>query len=278
MTEQRALLDRRAWQHFKRHVRILIHSEVGGRALGLFALLIAIAIGVNGLSVVNSYVARDFMTAIANRDQAGFIRYALVWLGVFAGATVVSVVSRFIEQRLGLLWRRFQTARGLRLYASHRIYLHVGESDEIGNPDQRLTDDVKSFSATTLSFVLELTNSALTILAFSGVLWSISPLLLGVAVLYAGLGSSLTILIGRPLIRLNFDQLDKEANLRAELIHFRENAHAIALSRRESTLARRMLHRLDELVENLVKLIAVNRNVGFLTTFYNWSSRSFRLC
>ena len=92
MAEQQILLDRRTWRNFKRHVQILVRSEVGGRALGLFALLIAFALGINGLNVVNSYVARDFITAISHRDHAGVIRYALVWLSVFAGATVVSVI------------------------------------------------------------------------------------------------------------------------------------------------------------------------------------------
>ena len=37
-------------------------------------------------------------------------------------------------------------------------------------------------------------NAALTVVAFSGVLWTISPLLFGVAVGYAALGTLLTIL------------------------------------------------------------------------------------
>ena len=65
-------------------------------------------------------------------------------------------------------------------------------------------------------------NSAFTIVAFSEVLWTISPLLFGVAVLYAAGGSLFTIVLGRPLIRLNYDQLDKEASFRSGLIHVRE--------------------------------------------------------
>ena len=53
---------------------------------------------------------------------------------------------------------------------------------------------MRAFSRwTTLSFVLMALNSALTILAFSGVLWSISPLLFVVSVAYAACGSFLTI-------------------------------------------------------------------------------------
>jgi len=106
--------------------------------------------------------------------------------------------------------------------------------------------------------------------AFSGVLWSISPLLFIVAVLYAACGSYLTIVLGRPLVRLNYDQLDKEANFRSSLIHIRENAEALVLARREERLAARLLQRLDEVVDNFRRIIGINCRVGFFTTGYNW--------
>jgi ABC-type uncharacterized transport system fused permease/ATPase subunit len=60
-------------------------------------------------------------------------------------------------------------------------------------------------AATTLSFVLMATNSVFTILSFSGVLRSISPGLFLVSVLYAAVGSYLTIKLARPLVKLNSD-------------------------------------------------------------------------
>ncbi len=263
-------LDRQAWHRFKRHVRLLVHSEMGGRALGMFAALIAFLVVINGLNVVNSYVGRDFMTAIAERDRSGFIRFALLWISVFAASTVVSVISRFMEERLGLLWRTFLAGRAVRIYAAHRVYFHLREHGDVGNPDQRIADDVKSFTVTTLSFALMLVNSSFTIVAFSGVLWSISPLLMTVAVLYAALGSYYTFRLGRPLVQLNFDQLDKEANFRSSLIYLKENADAVALTRREVPLTRGLIARLDDLAANFRVLIGVNRKVGFFTTFYNW--------
>ncbi|QSA97829.1 ABC transporter ATP-binding protein/permease [Methylococcus sp. EFPC2] len=263
-------LDRRAWERFQRHVSLLVRSEEGGKALTLFALLIAFLFGINGLNVVNSYVGRDFMTAIAERDRAGFIQYALVWIGVFAAITVVSVISRYAEERMALLWRVFLAQRTVHRYTGNRLYFHMLERPDIGNPDQRISEDIKAFTTSTLSFALMLINSSFTVVAFSGVLWSISPLLLLVAVIYAALGSYFTIRLGRPLMRLNFDQLDKEANFRSSLIYLRENADAVALTGREGPLTRKLLQRLDELAENLRTLIGINRNVGFFTTFYNW--------
>jgi putative ATP-binding cassette transporter len=101
-------------------------------------------------------------------------------------------------------------------------------------------------------------------------LWSISPQLFVVVVSYAVLGSFLTIALGRALVRLNYDQLDKEANFRADLVHVRENAESIALARREGRLRIRLLRHLEDLVANFRRIIVVNRNLGFFTTGYNW--------
>jgi vitamin B12/bleomycin/antimicrobial peptide transport system ATP-binding/permease protein len=113
-------------------------------------------------------------------------------------------------------------------------------------------------------------NSAFTILAFSGVLWTISPPLFGVAVLYAAGGSLVTFLFGRPLIKLNYDQLDREASFRSGLISLRNNAQAIVTARDADSQMAPLLGRLDDLITNFRKITSVNRNVGFFTTGYNW--------
>ena len=255
---------------FVRAVRNCTSSEVGWKAKLMFAGLIALLFGINGMNVVNSYVGREFMTAIADRNKAEFIRQALFYIGVFAASTLVAVIARFTEERLGLLWREFLTRQAVMLYLADGTYYRLDAAEELGNPDQRIAEDVRAFTVTTLSFVLMLLNSSFTVVAFSGVLWSISPLLFIVAVLYAACGSSLTIALGRALVTLNYNQLDKEANFRSSLIHVRENAESIMLARREGRLTVGLLHRLEELVANFRQITTINRKVGFFTTGYNW--------
>jgi len=54
------------------------------------------------------------------------------------------------------------------------------------------------------------------------------------------------------------------------LIHVRENAQSIMHDHREQEQNRRLLDQLADLAANFRKIIAVNRNVGFFTTGYNW--------
>jgi putative ATP-binding cassette transporter len=270
MSEQPIAFDLLTARRFVRTVKEFFTSEVRWLARGLFALLIVFALTVNGLNVVNSYVGRDFMTAIEHRDQAGFFREAILFVGILTASTVVVVLYRFTEERLGLFWRVWLTRRVTRRYLADRTYLHLKESATILNPDQRIADDVRVFTTTTLSFTLMFMNGVLAVLSFSGVLWTISPLLFGVAIGYAILGTLATIYLGRPLIGLNYRQSDQEATFRSDLIHVRENGDSIALLRHEGHLTTRLLRRIDGFADNFRRIVSVNRNLGFFTTGYNY--------
>ncbi|RKT44741.1 ABC transporter ATP-binding protein/permease [Thiocapsa rosea] len=270
MIALRTTISRATWKRFLDMLVMLGRSEVGGKAKLLFALLILLLFGINGLNVLNSYVGRDFMTAIENKNMSGFMHFALIYVGVFALSTLVAVYFRYSEERLGLVWRNWLTARAVERYLDDRTYFRLHDTVDLANPDQRISEDIRYLTATTLSFVLLLLNATFTVIAFSGVMWSISPLLFVVAVSYAALGSFMTVLLGKPLIRLNYDQLDKEANFRSRLIHVRENADSIALLRREARLKFQLLERLADLTANYQRIILVNRNLGFFTTGYNY--------
>ncbi len=257
-------------QRFTRAVGGFLTSEVGGKAKGLLASLVGLLLAISGLNVLNSYVGRDFMTAIEDRNTKVFVSKMLLYVFVFALSTVAATIYRFAEERLGLLWREWLTRGMLQQYLSHRMYYRLNETGRIPTPDQRVAEDARSFAATTLSLLLLLLNGTITVAAFSGVLWSISPLLFGVAVAYAAAGSVLTIVLGRRLIRLNYTQADKEAFFRTDLVHIRENAEWVALLHREGRMRARLMRHLDSLVDNSRRIIAVNRNLGFFTTGYNY--------
>ena len=266
--------DARTRTRLARMLRSFLASEVGGKARWLFLLLLVLLVGINGLNVVNSYVGRDFMTALERRAAGTFLRLAFLYVGVFALSTAVLVSLRFTEETLALTWRRWLTRWAVRRYLHPPVYHRLNDqliaNGEVPNPDQRMADDVRVFTTTTLSLLILFLNASFTILAFSGVMWSISPSLVFVTVAYAGIGSLLAIAWGRPLVRLNVAQLDKEADFRAELIHIRENAEPIAIAHREDRLLRRVLRRIDDWAANFRRIISVNRTLGLFTTGYNY--------
>lgn len=264
-------INRETWNRFIEYVKAFATSkQAGGKAKSLSALLIGLLLAINGLNVVNSYVGRDFMTAIENRNRAEFLLQALLYVSVFGASTLVVGFYRFTEESLALLWRKWATQRAIVTYANRRVYFRLKMAGEIENPDQRIAEDIRAFTMTTIAFVLMLLNASITVVAFTGVLWSISPLLFFVALLYAAVGSFVMYVIGHPLVHLNFDQLDKEAKFRSSLIHLRENAESVALCRREGRLIRILSRNLSDLTDNFRRIIRTNRNVNFASTGYNW--------
>ena len=264
-----------AWQSLRllaRTLRLLATSEVGGRAAAAAGLLLVLLLAINGLNVLNSYVGRDFMTAIERRDSHEFVNLALLYAGVFAAATVAAVIYRFTEERLGLLWRDWLTRRVVGLYLGGRSYYQL-EGEGFENPDQRIADDVRSFTTSTLSLFLIFLNGTFTLLAFSGVLWSISRPLFAAAAAYAACGSLIAFVLGRPLMQLNYDQADREAAFRATLVNVRENAESIAIGHGEPLWEGRLRRQVDAITGNLNRIIAVNRNLSFFATGYNYMTQ-----
>lgn len=245
-------------------------SEVKGKARVLAATLLALMLVINGMNVVNSYVGRYFMSAIERREMHNFILYAWLYLAVFAGSTTVAVFFRYSEERLALLWRDWLTRRVVGIYISKGLYLKLQDHGPISNPDQRIAEDVRTITATTLSFTLMILNSSLTAIAFAGVLWGISPMLFVASVLYAAFGSLVTVLLGRSLLPLNYTQADFEANFRTELIQVREQAQEILEEKHEDETIAKLNSRVDDVISNQRRIIDVNRSLGFFTTGYNY--------
>ena len=77
----------------------------------------------------------------------------------------------------------------VRAYLVGRSYVRLNVPGALQNPDQRIAEDVKTFVTMTLSLCLMLLNGTITVIAFSGVLWSISRRLFLVGIVYAAIGS-----------------------------------------------------------------------------------------
>jgi vitamin B12/bleomycin/antimicrobial peptide transport system ATP-binding/permease protein len=251
-------------------VRPFFQSEERWRAFALLGVLVTLLLSVSGLNVLNSFVGRDFMTAIEERQPSQFWTLAMVYAGVFVASTVVAVFARFTEERLGLRWRQWLTRHLVDRYLAGHVFYRMNGRSDIDNPDQRVAEDVKTFTTAALAFLLIAVNSTITLCSFSGILWSITPWLFLAAVGYAVFGSLTTVLLGRQLVKLDVVQLKREADFRYDLIQVRTHAEPIALLRGEPNENRRLRRRLEAVVDNAKAIIGLSRNIGFFTTGFNY--------
>ena len=263
-------IDRQTFRRFWRVARLMFVSEVRWRALGLLLVIVALSLTLSGFNVLRSFVDRDFMNALAQRDQAAFLgaqgRYALV----FCALVLLAVFYRYAEERLGLFWRNWLSRHVIDAYLRHGTSYRIGLEHEIDNPDQRIEEDIRAFTVGTLSFSLILLNSCVALVAFAGVLWSISGGLMVGAMVYALVGSILTYYLGRPLIGLTFGQLRKDADYRYKLVTIRDYSESIALYRGEAREGASVKERLARALRNARSTVDWSRNLGFLTHGYNY--------
>jgi vitamin B12/bleomycin/antimicrobial peptide transport system ATP-binding/permease protein len=87
MEESQEVPHKTTWARFVGAVRNFANSEVGWKAKLIFSALVILLVGANAMNVLNSFVGRNFMTAITNRDKAEFLRQAIFYVGVFAGSS-----------------------------------------------------------------------------------------------------------------------------------------------------------------------------------------------
>jgi vitamin B12/bleomycin/antimicrobial peptide transport system ATP-binding/permease protein len=262
--------NRESWRTLWDITLPFFRSERRWRAAVGFALLIGLVMSVGWLNKENSYVGRDVMTSLAERHAAEFATNAVKYVGLFAALTGAAVLLRFTEERLGLFWRRWLTGHLIDRYLAGNAYYRLTAAADIDNPDQRITEDVKSFTTATLALLLIILNAGINLVVFAGVLWQITPMLLLAAIGYATAGTFSTLFLGRRLMGLNFAQLKREADLRYEMIRVREHAESIALYHGGTKENGRLHRRLDSVVSNFRKIVSVNRNVGFFTTGYKY--------
>ncbi|CAL5367788.1 unnamed protein product [Camellia sinensis] len=224
--------------------------------------------GTTGISVGFSFLGRDFYNALANKDQEQFTKQQLYYLGAFAGGIPYFCVERdYARETLSLRWRSWMTNYYIDRYLKNRTFYKIQSQSIIDNPDQRIVDDLSSFTGTALSFSLTLFNAAVDLVSFSNILYGIYPPLFAVLVVYSISGTAIMKLLGikggiyskwwemfhlefQGLVTLNFLQEKKEADFRFGLVRLRENAESIAFYAGEDNEKQLLLQRFRSAFEN----------------------------
>lgn len=204
-------------------------SEERWRATGMLGLLIVLLLGQTGFNVLFNHETGEFTSALAAGDAERF--WASIWryTAILAAAVPIYGLYYYVRDILGLRWRRWLTQHFLTRYFSGRAYYRLHADAGIDNPDQRIAEDINSFTQQSLYFSMIVLSSVIQLVAFASVLWTISQGLVYFLLGYALVTTVFTATVfGRRLIGLNFTQLQREADFRFNLVRVREHAEPIA--------------------------------------------------
>ena len=226
---------------------------------GLLATIVFMLLAVNGINTGIGFIYRDITNALVDKDQGGFYGRLAIYGACFVIALPIRVTQVYITAKLGIIWREWLSKSLIGDYMKNKAYyvLNPNSEDEtdVDNPDQRITQDTESFTAQSLSLALGLFDALLTFSLNILVLWSISSRLTFALFGYSAVATTLLIVSGRNLVRINYDQLRYEADFRYGLVHIRDNAESIAFYSGEGQEKQESYRRLGSVVKNFNLLI-----------------------
>lgn len=236
--------------------RLYWFGEEKWKARGLLLIITLMLITYTVLSVILNQQRGDLITALSELSEDRFWRGLLIYFGVIVAYIPLFAGANYLIDLLGLFWRRWLTGRFLDNYFRDRAYYKLTSEGEIDNPDQRISQDVRSFTQDSLTFLLVTISSLFQVIGFGGELWTISYPLVIFLLFYAIIGTLITIgVFGKALVRLNFEQLKREANFRFGLVRIRENAESIAFYQGEKQEESQVKLRFDQAFNNFRRLI-----------------------
>ena len=263
--------DRHLWQRFSAIAAPYWFGEEKWQARGLLVLLVLLLLGQTGFAVLFNQLTGEFTSALAAKNSVRFWTAIKECLVILIVAVPIYAFYYYVRDKLAIYWRRWLTRHFLGSYFGNRAYYELNANTEIDNPDQRIAEDINTFTQRSLYFLLVLIGAVLQLIAFSEVLWSISTELVFFLVIYAIVGTAVTLRVfGKVLIGLNFYQLKREANFRFSLVRIRENAEAIAFYRGETQESWQVGQRFNEAFSNYSKLIKAQLNLNLFQYGYSF--------
>ena len=260
----------------------------------LLGAVVSIELSLVAIQVILNQWYNRFYNTLQDRNFNAFVSAILFFCVLAAIYTVLQVYQNYLNQWLQIRWRRWMTQTYLRQWlntANHYRMQLLGDAAD--NPDQRIAEDIKMFIDSGAGFGilpigLSLLNAIVTLGSFVVILWNLSeaaPLaLFGVtvhgylvfaALVYAIIGTTITHLIGWPLITLNFRQQRFEADFRFNLVRTRENSEQIASLNGEAAERERHLSRFGLLADNWIGIMKRTKKLTFFTASYSQASIIF---
>jgi putative ATP-binding cassette transporter len=252
----------------------------------------ALLLGIIGLNLGTVYITvliNEWNNAYYNALQELNVQKFFQQLGIFcvlaAIYIIIAVYSLYFTQMLQVRWRRWLTRRFLGSWLSNRAYYRMQFAQKTDNPDQRISEDLDQFTSYVLRLSFGFLTSVVTLISFVVILWGLSgpatiPLgswgvlhipgyLVWAALIYSGIGTWLTVKIGRPLVPLNFAQQRFEADFRFSLMRVRENAESVAFYGGESAELGVFNKRFNHVFANFWEIMKRQKRLTWFTAGYS---------
>ena len=266
-------------------------SEEKWQARALLAAVIVSEFGVVYAIVVFNIWNAYFFNSIQDRNWDNFLHSLLLFCGIAVWTVAAAMAQFYFGQMLIMRWRRWLTKRYVGLWmADGRHYKMRFQHADVDNAHLRIANDILIFLQKTHDLGYNFLGSLIALFSFAYILWGLSsaaPLILfgtdfsfpgylfWIAILYAGIGTLIAHLVGKPLIQLNFNQQHYEADFRFAIARVWDHTEPVALMRGEEIEREVLDRRFTTLVGNWINLIRRQTALGGFIQSYGQISIVF---
>jgi len=261
-------------------------SPLRRAVLLLYVGITGVILATAGGQVLLNQWNKPFYDSLERRDLDAFLDQLLAFAYIAGLLLVLNVAQAWLNQMLHIKLREGLARDLIGEWMKPRRAFRLGYAGEIGvNPDQRMHEDARHLADLTADLSIGLMQATILLASFIGVLWSISTglsfsvaghavyvpgYMVWAAFLHAGLGSGLSWLAGRPLVRLNEERYAREAELRFSLMRVNEHVDAISLAGGEADEKVRLERELQTVLAAARRIMTAAVRLTWVTAGYGW--------
>lgn len=261
------LKNTRFGRQFSQVVKPCIDKNNLDKICIVLAILLLLLLLEVRFSVLNTFFYNGLYSSLEKKQLLAFWFFAGINALLLVVRIVNGVIDQWFEEVFKIRWLERFNQELLNRWFANKHYYHLQMSQERpDNIDQRIQQDAQDFISTTVEFVRGMINSVVSAIEFTIVLWGLSGVisLLGVQVprgmvffvfIFAVLATFEAMWIGKPLIKLNFDNERFNGDYRYSLIRVKDNAESIAFYDGEKAEFDNLKQRFAKIIQNRWKIV-----------------------
>lgn len=232
-----------------------------------FTFIVSLTLLEVRISLIHSEWYNTMYSSLQDMNQQVFWTQMVVFCFIAAAAVANALLTYYAEQRFVINWIEWLNKHLLEKWLANQAYYKTQQTfGELDNPDQRIQYDVQEYVKRSLSFATGVISAVTSIISFTILLWGLAGAMnvMGVEIpkmmvflvfIYVIIATVIAVWLGKPLIRLNFDNEKFNANYRYSLIRVKEYAESIAFYAGEKVEKNRLYQEFNKVITNMWAIV-----------------------